>query len=117
MGELDSIAFTGSIGEHDIRTRLEVCDGLDSLGVRIDRQKNEEPPGLPQINFIRSLSRAAIYVLPGEKKRMIAKYVIQLLGSSKHRFSLGHQSILDQPRLKGFQIFHLLKAQFWIVQV
>lgn len=43
MGELDSIAFTGSIGEHDIRTRLEVCDGLDSLGVRIDRQRMKRP--------------------------------------------------------------------------
>ena len=36
MGGLDLIVFTGGIGEHDVRTSLEVCDGLDFFGARID---------------------------------------------------------------------------------
>jgi len=43
MGGLDSIVFTGGIGEHNVRTRLEICDGLDFFGVRIDRQRMKGP--------------------------------------------------------------------------
>lgn len=41
LGRLDAISFAGGIGENDSATRLQVCEALISLGVAIDRQKND----------------------------------------------------------------------------
>ncbi len=40
MGRLDAIAFTGGIGENSAEIRYRSCDGLDALGITVDRQRN-----------------------------------------------------------------------------
>ncbi len=37
---LDTLVFAGGIGEHSPQVRLEICQGLEFLGVRIDAQRN-----------------------------------------------------------------------------
>jgi acetate kinase len=37
---IDTLVFTGGIGEHDADVRWEVCRGLRHLGIEIDRQRN-----------------------------------------------------------------------------
>jgi acetate kinase len=41
MGVLDAVAFTGGIGENSPRLRSLSCAGLEFLGVRLDRERNE----------------------------------------------------------------------------
>ena len=42
LGHVDAIVFTGGIGEHAVKIREMVCEGLDeSIGVRIDLNKNQ----------------------------------------------------------------------------
>jgi acetate kinase len=41
LGKLDAIIFTGGIGEHAVRVRELVCDGLMILNVKCDHGKNE----------------------------------------------------------------------------
>ena len=45
MGGLDLIVFTGAVGENSMETRLEVCEGLEFMGVRFDRKANGEVRG------------------------------------------------------------------------
>jgi acetate kinase len=41
LGGLDALVFTGGIGEHDPKTRAEICVGLEHLGVALDPGRNE----------------------------------------------------------------------------
>ncbi len=45
LGGLDVIAFTGGIGENSARLRAECCEGLGFLGIRLDRDRNENGTG------------------------------------------------------------------------
>lgn len=49
MGGLDLIVFTGGVGENSMETRLEVCEGLEFMGVRFDRKANGEVRGQNKI--------------------------------------------------------------------
>jgi len=40
LGGLDTLVFTGGIGEHAAIARAEICDGLEHLGVRVDSERN-----------------------------------------------------------------------------
>ncbi|HSW77600.1 MAG TPA: acetate/propionate family kinase [Candidatus Chromulinivoraceae bacterium] len=41
MGGLDTIVFSGGMGENAPKIRARVCDGLDFLGIHVDQAKNE----------------------------------------------------------------------------
>jgi len=45
MGGLEAVAFTGGIGENSPRLRAACCQGLDFLGVILDRARNESGSG------------------------------------------------------------------------
>ena len=45
MGGLEAVAFTGGIGENSARLRSACCDGLEFLGIRLDRERNESGAG------------------------------------------------------------------------
>lgn len=40
MGGIDALVFTGGIGENDAAYRLTITDGLDFMGVKLDKEKN-----------------------------------------------------------------------------
>jgi acetate kinase len=40
LGGLDTLVFTGGIGERAAPVRAEICDGLGHLGVRLDPARN-----------------------------------------------------------------------------
>jgi acetate kinase len=40
MGGLDSLVFSGGIGEHSPEVRAAICDGLQFLGLRLDAGRN-----------------------------------------------------------------------------
>ena len=43
LGRVDGVVFTAGVGENSPEIRERVCDGLESLGIRIDRARNREP--------------------------------------------------------------------------
>ncbi|MDD3108658.1 MAG: acetate kinase [Alistipes sp.] len=45
MGGVDLIVFTGGIGENDFKTREQVCEGLEFMGVKFDTKLNKEVNG------------------------------------------------------------------------
>jgi acetate kinase len=40
LGGLDTLVFTGGIGEHAAAVRAEICSGLDHLGIAVDANRN-----------------------------------------------------------------------------
>jgi acetate kinase len=40
LGGLDTLVFTGGIGEHAARARWRICEGLEFLGIRLDSDRN-----------------------------------------------------------------------------
>ena len=41
LGGLDTLVFTGGIGQRAAPVRREVCDGLEYLGIRLDLGRND----------------------------------------------------------------------------
>lgn len=71
MGGLDTLVFTAGIGENSPLIRQMVCEGLEFLGIALDRGKNGEATGK---ELLISLPSAGIRVLvvPTDEEKMIA---------------------------------------------
>ena len=46
LGGLDTLVFTGGIGENLPVIRAHICDGLDFLGIELDEQQNAANTGV-----------------------------------------------------------------------
>lgn len=79
LGGLDALVFTGGIGENDAETRLEVCAGLEHLGVVLDSAL-DAAPGSGKFNA--ATSKVQIKVLPAEEDLMIAMHTFRLMQES-----------------------------------
>ena len=78
LGGLDTLVFTGGIGEHAAPVRWEVCRGLAYLGIELDSQRNAvhadviSTPG----------SACTVRVIPANEDLMIARHTRTLLVST-----------------------------------
>ena len=72
-----AVVFTGGIGEHDALTRRAIAVGLWAFGAEMEDAANELPTkGLRKIS--EEDSRIALYVVPAEEDRMIARHVARI---------------------------------------
>jgi acetate kinase len=71
LGSLDGIIFTGGIGEHAVKVREMVCEGLGVLGIRYDtaQNKNLTPKGG---SFHHKESDVSLMVVPTDEELEIA---------------------------------------------
>ncbi len=77
LGGLDTLVFTGGIGERAAPVRWEACQGLDHLGLRLDAESNEAHAD----TISRPDSRCVVRVIPTQEDLMIARHVRKALGS------------------------------------
>jgi acetate kinase len=68
LGALDSIVFTGGIGENDARAREAICRHLAVLGVRLDAARNRTVSD----PISDGASRCEVRVLPSQEDEQIA---------------------------------------------
>jgi acetate kinase len=71
LGGLDTLVFTGGIGQNDPVIRARICDGLGFLGIELDRQQNAT--NAEQISG--KGSRVAVRVIRTDEELTIAKSV------------------------------------------
>jgi acetate kinase len=76
LGGLDTLVFSGGIGENASEVRRRICDGLEFLGVRLDSQRNSRN----DVAISDASSRVAVRVIRTDEERMIAEIVVRLLG-------------------------------------
>ena len=79
MGGLDCIVFTAGIGENTSQVREGVCEGLEFLGVKLDKVKNvaKNDGGIRDISA--EGSRVKILVIPTNEELVIARETAELL--------------------------------------
>ncbi len=79
LGGLDTLIFTGGIGEHAIEIRARVCQDARWLGVRLDEAANAA--GGPRISL--PGSAVSVWVVPTDENLMVARHTRQLLDERK----------------------------------
>jgi len=77
LGGVDAICFTAGIGENANIIREKVCSGLEFMGVKIDKEKNEKRiDGNREINH--NDSKTKIFIIPTNEELVIAKDTYEL---------------------------------------
>ena len=66
---LDALVFCGGIGEHSAQVRSRVCDGLQWLGLELDRARNADGSAV----ISTELSRVRVLVIPTNEEMVIAR--------------------------------------------
>ena len=77
LGGIDTLVFTGGIGEHDAKLRDSVCNGLAWAGVLID----DTPNTLGSTTISKATSSCRIQVLPSNENERIAATVGALVSA------------------------------------
>ncbi len=71
MGGLDCIVFTAGLGENGASTREECCEGLEFLGVKVDKELNKVRGELKVIST--DDSKVKVVLVPTNEELMIAR--------------------------------------------
>jgi acetate kinase len=72
LGRLDAIVFTGGIGENSVLVRSMVCNGLDHMGISLDKARNAVASG--NVAEIQADGAAAkVLVIQTDEEREIAR--------------------------------------------
>ena len=75
LGGVDTIVFSGGIGEHIAEIRERICNGLEFLGIELDAIKNKNN----DTTISSDVSKVTVYVINTNEELMIAKYVCDML--------------------------------------
>jgi len=76
LGGLDTLVFSAGIGENCPAIRARICDGLDFLGIELNKTRNTKNAAVISTDA----SRAAVRVICTDEELMIARSVCRLLG-------------------------------------
>jgi acetate kinase len=79
LGGLDSLVFSGGIGEQSAVLRKRICEGLDFLGVKLDNARNQQHADLisgPE-------SKVGVHVIQTNEAIEIARQTLQTLINAK----------------------------------
>jgi acetate kinase len=85
LGGLETLVFTGGIGEHAAAVRTRICTGLEFLGIVLDTERNST--AAPIISA--PDSRVTVRVMHTDEDATIAKHTAHLLRTQgRHHVSL-----------------------------
>jgi acetate kinase len=78
LGGIDSLIFSGGIGEQSAVIRARVCQNLEYMGIEIDQTANE------QHDFLISSkeSRVGVHAIPTDEASIIAMQTNELLNTT-----------------------------------
>lgn len=83
MEGADAVVFTGGIGENAPDIRARICDGLEWLGLKLDKDKNDQAVGKAQ-RISAEDSRLQIYVIPTDEELLIARDTLRCIIGEPH---------------------------------
>jgi acetate kinase len=89
MGGLDVIVFTGGIGQGRTKVRALVLQGLTSMGITLDEERNLRARGFDEVCCISADdSKVKVLVVPADEERMMAREALAAVsrtGSAFHK--------------------------------
>jgi acetate kinase len=83
MGGADGVVFTGGIGENSAEVRARICDGLDWLGLKLDKVKNQQAIGKEE-QISNADSRLHVFVIPTDEELLIARDTVRCILGEPH---------------------------------
>ncbi len=75
MGGIDTLVFSGGIGEKAPMIRARICEGLGFLGIELEEKQNTANEDLISTPD----GRVAVHVIPTDEERMIAELACRVL--------------------------------------
>jgi acetate kinase len=81
LGGLETVIFSGGIGEHAAEIRAGICEGLGYLGIHLDAVANDEGGGIISTKE----SRVMVRVIPTDEEVVIAESVASILQRASRR--------------------------------
>lgn len=75
LGGLDTLVFSGGMGENAPEIRTRICEGLGFLGIEIDEKQNKANA----LVISTDKGYTAVYVIPTDEEWMVAKTVNQMV--------------------------------------
>lgn len=79
LGGLDTLVFSGGIGEHSAVVRRSICDGLEFLNLRLDAERNDRHAPVISTDG----SAVTVRVMSTDEEIMIARAVRSVLGEEE----------------------------------
>ncbi len=76
LGGLETLVFSGGIGENAPPVRARACEGLGFLGIELDEKRNQANDNL----ISTGRSQVAVRVIATDEEQMIARTVCRVLG-------------------------------------
>jgi acetate kinase len=73
LGGLDTLVFAGGIGENAPAIRERICEGLDFLGIKLDKARNKKSAAMISANA----SAAKVRIIRTDEELMIARSVLR----------------------------------------
>jgi acetate kinase len=81
LGGIETLVFSGGIGENAPAVRARICDGLGFLGIELEEKHNAANEGV----ISAASSRAVVRVIRTNEEQIIAKTVCQIRGLTIRR--------------------------------
>lgn len=78
LGRVDAIIFTAGVGENSDIVREMACEGLDRLGITVDKEKNY-PRGKGIREIQKDGSEVKVLVIPTDEELEIARQTVEVL--------------------------------------
>ncbi len=83
MGGLDTVIFTGGIGQGSAEVRALALQGLECMGMELDAGRNREARGFDEVCRISTDdSKVTVLVVPTDEERMMAREALHTLSRS-----------------------------------
>lgn len=80
LGEVDAIVFTAGAGERSFELREAALSGLDNLGIKLDKERNEHAITRNKENIISSDdSLVKVFVIPTDEEMVFTEDVVAIL--------------------------------------
>jgi len=86
LGGLDTLVFTGGIGENSPQVRTRICDGLGFLGIDIEEKRNAANESV----ISPAVSRIPVRVIHTDEELMIVRSVCRVLDISVNKDNSTH---------------------------
>ena len=77
MGHIDALVFTAGIGENSISIREQICEGLEYMDIKIDKELNKVRGKETIVN--KDSASTAVLVIPTNEELMIARDTLELV--------------------------------------
>lgn len=109
MGGLDAVIFTGGIGQGSAEVRALALQGLDCMGLTLDRERNRDARSNEVSRVSTDDSKIAVLVVPTDEERMMAREALRALSRSYITRVLEAQK--QQPFLVEVSAHHIHLTQ------